>query len=1071
MKITKKILTALALVCVITYSGHFSSNVFAADDASIVVDFPDANLKKALLDNGIDTNKDGHITRGELAAHYDPNGMTPALDRLNLANKGITDLSGIEYAVNVKSIWMGGNSISDLTPLSKLSKLETLDISRNKVSGLNLSPLANLTNVRFLELSGNSINDITPLGTMSGLKDIVLSSNNISNLSPLANLTNLVQVFLDNNAVSDVSSLANKPYLRRVDLGSNNITSLPPIWSASAMQILQLSDNKITDISGLVSLASLEQLELDANKISDASPLANLTRLTNLTLNDNNISSAAPFARLTALEQLALAGNQISDVGPLAGLTNLKNLALDENKISNISPLKNLAAMQVLSLNANSISDIAALSNMNQLTELWLQYNHLTNLSPLAHLNALKELRLDNNQISDVTPLSKLINLHKLTIKNNNITDLYPLKPLINLNELDADDKSKSSIAPSTAGVSDGGIYNSDRVITFNNGTATLNDKPITSGTTVSTEGGYALFITLNSGVSTSIHFVIDKTPPVVTGVASGEVYAHVPRITYNEGKATLNGNPLGNGASVSEEGQYTLIVVDEAGNRTTIDFKVDKGAPIVRGVAAGGFYNSDKVITFDQGTATLNGKPFASGGTVSEDGNYELIVTNQSGKSVTIQFALYKAAPIVTGVSTGGVYQSAKVIHFDHGTATLNDKPFSNGDTVSAAGIYKLVVTDKAGNRTTIDFTMEQTSLQGVSEWAKSDILSASKSGLTAPLQGLIFTNSITREQFCEVAVKLYEAIMGAAVPAESANPFTDTANPEVAKAYRLGIVSGVTENTFSPDALITREQLTTMLKRVLDKTEKAISKGSPKQFADQSDFSAYAVDAIQFMSSIDVVQGMTETTFGPEQNATIEQAVIMAKRLHEKAVPHQPENKDSQLQQTSHSPQPTNNPTPVAVDQSTYTFDGNTFELYVKKSFPQPDGSVYNEYAITNSNAFTLSAYSAVYVTASTNNVKFEDDYYNYRYGGTLIIANHTNQPQQIQAKSIDYSVSLIYRDDMGTVGNPDGTSLKLKAIGPYIRMLSFDSDFVESEPYKNYIDKKKDLFIGDWMVVRKK
>ena len=150
-----------------------------------LVDFPDSNLKKALLDNGIDTNKDGNITRGELAAHFDPIGMTPALDALYLVDKGITNLSGLEYAINVKSISLGNNSISDLTPLSKLNKLDSLQIGMNKISGLNLSPLANLTNLRFLELNGDGISDITPLGTMSGLAYVFLRANNISDISPL----------------------------------------------------------------------------------------------------------------------------------------------------------------------------------------------------------------------------------------------------------------------------------------------------------------------------------------------------------------------------------------------------------------------------------------------------------------------------------------------------------------------------------------------------------------------------------------------------------------------------------------------------------------------------------------------------------------------------------------------------------------------------------------------------------------------------------------------------------------------------------------------------------------------
>lgn len=64
-------------------------------------------------------------------------------------------------------------------------------------------------------------------------------------------------------------------------------------------------------------------------------------------------------------------------------------------------------------------------------------------------------------------------------------------------------------------------------------------------------------------------------------------------------------------------------------------------------------------------------------------------------------------------------------------------------------------------------------------------------------------------REQFCEVAVKLYEKFVKTQVDSVGNNPFHDTENKEVIKAYHLGIVKGTAKDKFSPNDLITREQL----------------------------------------------------------------------------------------------------------------------------------------------------------------------------------------------------------------------------------------------------------------------
>ena len=49
-----------------------------------------------------------------------------------------------------------------------------------------------------------------------------------------------------------------------------------------------------------------------------------------------------------------------------------------------------------------------------------------------------------------------------------------------------------------------------------------------------------------------------------------------------------------------------------------------------------------------------------------------------------------------------------------------------------------------------------------------------------------------ITREEFLELAVLLYEKTTKETAQPESPNPFTDSNNPEVLKAYKIGIVTG---------------------------------------------------------------------------------------------------------------------------------------------------------------------------------------------------------------------------------------------------------------------------------------
>ena len=127
--------------------------------------------------------------------------------------------------------------------------------------------------------------------------------------------------------------------------------------------------------------------------------------------------------------------------------------------------------------------------------------------------------------------------------------------------------------------------------------------------------------------------------------------------------------------------------------------------APVISNVTEGGMYNQAVTPRFNSGTALLNGAPFTSGTTVTADGDYTLAVTNSIG-TTTIHFTVDNHPPIVAGVTQNGVYTISPVITFNEGTATLSGFPFNSGDTVQTEGEHVLIVTDRAGNTTTVRFS-----------------------------------------------------------------------------------------------------------------------------------------------------------------------------------------------------------------------------------------------------------------------------------------------------------------------------------------------------------------------------
>ena len=174
-------------------------------------------------------------------------------------------------------------------------------------------------------------------------------------------------------------------------------------------------------------------------------------------------------------------------------------------------------------------------------------------------------------------------------------------------------------------------------------------------------------------------------------------------------------------------------------------------------------------------------------------------------------------------------------------------------------------------------------------SAWAEPELKKANELGLIPDiLKGADMTKPITREEFCELAVLLYEKVTEATAAPASPNPFTDTTNNQILKAYALGITTGTSATTFSPKTLINREQCAAMLFRAIKAIAPAAdySVAGIKDFPDQKNISSWAADATKYMSKLGIIKGDASGNFMPKATTTAQTAAGYGMATREAAI-----------------------------------------------------------------------------------------------------------------------------------------------------------------------------------------
>ena len=199
-------ITLPLLLYIATYSTAFPQ----------VVEIPDPNLRRAV-------SEALNLPAGAPITQEDMNRLT----HLDMRERGIGILTGLEFATNLNYLLIAGNPTIDLSPIATLKQLEHLHVWA--IPRLDITLLSNLTNLRGLTIAACDIVDISPLAQLTQLTGLNLSHNRIINIAPLARLTHLVELGLNDNRIADVTALAGLTSLEFLEIQANSIFDHSPL--------------------------------------------------------------------------------------------------------------------------------------------------------------------------------------------------------------------------------------------------------------------------------------------------------------------------------------------------------------------------------------------------------------------------------------------------------------------------------------------------------------------------------------------------------------------------------------------------------------------------------------------------------------------------------------------------------------------------------------------------------------------------------------------------------------------------------------------------------------------------
>jgi internalin A len=171
------------------------------------------NLASTGIDDAASVGLYGLTGLSQLNLENNPAFTGDGYDKLRAYMPGCRILhSDLVYSVPAQSLTISSNTtvldlanrgVSDLSFLMQLSNLVSANLSRNSISGVNAFQYTDSRwTLTTLDLSYNSITDVTGLSGLQNLTTLDLSNNLITNIMPLYTLRNLRELNVTGNPLS-----------------------------------------------------------------------------------------------------------------------------------------------------------------------------------------------------------------------------------------------------------------------------------------------------------------------------------------------------------------------------------------------------------------------------------------------------------------------------------------------------------------------------------------------------------------------------------------------------------------------------------------------------------------------------------------------------------------------------------------------------------------------------------------------------------------------------------------------------------------------------------------------------
>jgi len=162
------------------------------------------------------------------------------LEQLTVNNTNIRDLSVVSNLPKLKKLVANDNKITTLSHLKNAKILESVEVNNNKIDSLDFE---NKT-ITSLEIKNNKLEDINNVHKLSALENLDATGNKISEF-PTNKQEKLINLTVSNNVIRTMENVNNLTALKYLTMSNNYVASLTLREKNKTLEYLDISHNTI----------------------------------------------------------------------------------------------------------------------------------------------------------------------------------------------------------------------------------------------------------------------------------------------------------------------------------------------------------------------------------------------------------------------------------------------------------------------------------------------------------------------------------------------------------------------------------------------------------------------------------------------------------------------------------------------------------------------------------------------------------------------------------------------------------------------------------------------------------